>query len=106
MTRSFLRLAAITLAFACGFTSLHLHAQSPVNLLRPVPQSNRVAADADFAAQTQLTGHIPNWASNGVATSKAVDLNATMHLTIVLQRDPVVQAAFEQFLANQQAPGN
>jgi subtilase family serine protease len=103
MTRSFLRLAALSLAVVFGFTGLH--AQSPV-LLRPVPQSNRVALNADLGPQTQLTGHIPGWVSNGIAVSKAVDLNANMELTIVLHRDPAVQAAFTQFLADQQTPGN
>jgi len=104
MTRCILRYAALTLAFVCGFTSLH--AQSALASLRPAPQSNRVPANADFGPQTQLTGHLPGWVSKGVATSKPVDLNATMHLTLLLQRDPTVQAAFTQFLQDQQTPGN
>jgi hypothetical protein len=104
MTRTFLRFATLTLAIVCGFTSLH--AQSPLASLRPAAQINRVAPNADLGPQTQLTGHIPGWVSNGVAASQTVNLNANLELTIVLQRDPAVQAAFTQFLADQQTPGN
>jgi hypothetical protein len=104
MIRSTLRFAALTFAIVCGFSCLH--AQSPIASLRPIAQSNRVAANADLGPQTQLTGHIPNWVSHGTPVAQSADLSADMRLTIVLQRDPAVQAAFTQFLQDQQTPGN
>ena len=80
---------------------------SPIAALRPIAQANRVAGNANLGPQTQLTGHIPDWvtAANQVA-SQPVDLTATMHLTVVLRRDPAAQAAFTQFLADQQNPSS
>ncbi len=74
-----------------------------VAALQPIAQSNRVPAQPNLAAQLQLTGHLPAWvrASNQLS-SHAVDLPAPMHVTVLLRRDPTVQAAFEQVLAAQQ----
>src|ERR1700722_15684206 len=104
MTRSFLRLAAFSLAVAFGFSSLH--AQSPINLLRPLPPGHPVALNPNLHLQTQLSGHIPAWVANGTPTAQSVDLNANMELMILLQRDPAVEAAFTQLLTDQQTPGN
>jgi hypothetical protein len=68
--------------------------------LKPVPQSNRMGTD--FNASVQLTGHIPRWVRPERLASKPVDQSAPVHLSIVLRRDPAVQAAFTQFLADQQ----
>jgi len=105
MNSSLLRFASLSLAFVCGVAGLN--AQSPVAALRPVPQSNRVTAGAYLSPQTQLSGHLPRWVSNGnQVASQAVDLSANLRITIVLARDPAVQAAFEHLLADQQNPSS
>ncbi len=74
--------------------------------LQPIPQANRVPAQANFTQQTQLTGHLPGWVTSDHQAAAAVDLSAPMHISIVLRRDPTVQAAFEKLLANQQNPAS
>ena len=82
-------------------------ATSPIAALRPVAQANRIAPNADLGPQTQLTGHIPGWVTaNNQIASHVVDLTATMHLTVVLRRDPAAEAALTQLLANQQDPSS
>jgi pseudomonalisin len=74
--------------------------------LQPIPQANRVPAQANFTQQTQLAGHLPGWVTADRQTAAAVDLSAPMHISIVLRRDPTVQVAFEKLLANQQNPAS
>jgi pseudomonalisin len=106
--RFFVSLALLT----AGICQMPLAAQataasSPIAALRPIAQADRVAHSADFGPKTQLTGHIPDWvtAANQVA-SQPVDLTAPMHVTVVLHRDPAVEAAFTQLLADQQNPSS
>jgi subtilase family serine protease len=80
-------------------------AQSPI-VLKPVPQANRVARAADLSAQMQLHGHLPSWVRADNQASQSVDLNGSLRLTIVMRRDPAVQAAFEKLLADQQDPAS
>ena len=79
-------------------------AQTPqrASALTPVPQADRVRPDADFGPLTQLKGHIPDWIRPERQVSQAVDSNAPVHLSIILSRDPAVQAAFTTFLNDQQ----
>ena len=78
-----------------------------ISAMRPSAQTSRVSAQADLGPQTQLTGHLPKWVNSSTqVSSKAVDLSAPIRLSVVLQRDPAVQAAFTQFLADQQTPGS
>lgn len=76
---------------------------SPISKLRPMTQTNRVGTEAD-AGEQQLKGHIPGWVGPERQVSKAVDPDTPMHLSIILSRDPAVQAAFTQFLDDQQNP--
>jgi uncharacterized repeat protein (TIGR01451 family) len=78
-----------------------------VERLRPVAQADRVAAQADFGPKQKLSGHVPAWANAGhEVASHAVDLSTPWRVTITLQRDAAVQAAFEQLLADQQNPAS
>ena len=79
---------------------------SAATALQPIAQANRVAAQASFTKQTQLTGHLPGWVSANSQTTAAVDLSAPMHISIALRRDPTVQAAFGKLLADQQNPAS
>jgi subtilase family serine protease len=70
------------------------HAQTTNLVLAPVDPGNRV----------MLKGHHPGWASaQNDAGAVSSDL-ALERLTIVLNRPPEVEAAFKQFLADQQNP--
>jgi subtilase family serine protease len=70
------------------------HAQSTNLVLAPVDPGNRSA----------LKGHHPAWASaQNDAGAVPADL-ALERLTIVLNRPPQVEAAFKQFIADQQNP--
>jgi len=101
---------SVLLAFAATLCSTLLAEQnvaSPaIAALKPVPQANRVAAGADLAPQVQLTGHIPGWVTADRQAATSVDLAAPLRISVVLQRDPAVQAAFEKLLADQQTPGS
>ena len=72
----------------------------------PVVQTNRVAAHADFAQQTRLSGTLPTWVQPSAQLAQSVDLSAPLHLYVFLQRDAAVQASFDQFVADQQNPGS
>ena len=76
-----------------------------VTLKVPV-QTDRILAHASFTPQTTLKGHVPAWVGNENLSPLRVDLLTTMHLSFILQRDPTVQAAFEQLLADQQNPAS
>jgi len=105
-----LLLLAVAATLCSTFCSTLLAEQTPGNpaiaALKPIAQSNRVAAGADLAPQAQLSGHIPGWVTADRQTTAAVDLSAPLHLSVVLQRDPTVQAAFEKLLADQQTPAS
>jgi len=79
---------------------------SAVAALRPIAQANRVSPQANLSQQTQLTGHIPGWVTADRQTTAAVDLSAPMRISVVLRRDPTVEAAFEKLIADQQNPGS
>jgi hypothetical protein len=71
--------------------------------LQPVKQADRIAGNPDFGQLTRLSEQPPAWVRAGNQTSeRAVDLGATIHISVVLRRDAAAQASFEQFLANQQ----
>jgi pseudomonalisin len=99
------------LMLALLFAGLPSVAQTPasaaVAALHPAAQTNRIASNANLGPQTQLSGHVPGWATaaNQVA-SHPLDLAATMHLTVVLRRDPAAEAALTQLLADQQNPSS
>ncbi|MEO6803610.1 MAG: S53 family serine peptidase, partial [Granulicella sp.] len=72
-------------------------------LPKAIPQSDRVTARASLRATTRLAGHLPSWAT---AANDAGPLSpdTTLRLTFVLSRSSERQAAFTQFLADQQNP--
>jgi pseudomonalisin len=81
-------------------------ANSAAAALQPMAQANRVSAQANLSQQTKLTGHIPAWATAARQTATPVDLSAPMNISLVLRRDPAVEAAFEQLLTDQQNPAS
>jgi pseudomonalisin len=87
-----------------------LPAQTPsaaIAALSPVAQHDRIVAHPGFAPLTQLSRQLPVWAQSGHQTSaRSVDLTTTIHIALILRRDPAVQAAFEQLLADQQNPAS
>jgi hypothetical protein len=72
---------------------------APLDALKPPPQANRVSGESGLK---QLKGHIPGWVTPSRQAGGTVDLRQTIELNVVLARDPAVQAAFTQFLADQQ----
>ncbi len=69
-------------------------------------EADRVIAAVDTQQRQTLGGHLPPWAApeddlGAVGTDLALD-----HLTVVLARSAATQAAFEQFLNDQQNPGS
>ena len=74
--------------------------------LKPVPQANRIAANADLGPQTHLSGTLPGWVQPSAQVAQSVDLTTPLHLFVFLQRDPAVEASFTQFLADQQNPSS
>ena len=103
-----LRLAAFTLAIVFGSAAVAAHAQSPLASLHVPAQANRIPANPDFGSADAAhgppagMGHCVESSFIAVGRSRA----RPAHITIVLARDPAVQASFEQFLAAQQSPGN
>jgi pseudomonalisin len=97
-------------ALLCLPLEAPLEAQTAANsaaaALQPMSQANRVSAQANFSQQTKLTGHIPAWATADRQTATSVDLSAPMNISLVLRRDPAVETAFEQLLADQQNPSS
>lgn len=114
---AFSRIASLVLALSFNLTACPSSAaQSPgagsstaagsVATLRPAAQSDRIAVAANLGAQLQLTGHIPSWATPDHQTTTPVDLSQPIHLSLVLRRDPTVEAALDQLLADQQNPAS
>ena len=98
-------LNALLLLPLAGLPALKLSAQTQataVQSLRPVAQQDRISASANYASRVQLHGHLPGWVSTNRQIAKRVDLSSPLDLTVTLQRDPAVQAAFEKLLADQQ----
>ncbi|MBB5063750.1 S53 family peptidase [Granulicella mallensis] len=97
-------------ALLCLPLEAPLEAQTAANsaaaALQPMSQANRVSAQANLSQQTKLTGHIPAWATANRQTATPVDLSAPMNISLVLRRDPAVETAFEQLLADQQNPAS
>lgn len=73
---------------------------------RPFAQGNRVAADADFAPRTQMLHHLPAWVHAASQLPVSVAQTDRLQVSVVLRRDDVVQAAFEQLLTDQQNPAS
>jgi subtilase family serine protease len=103
--RTFLLLPVI-LGLAVPVAPLRAQTSSAIAALRPVPQANRVPANANLAPQASLTGHLPAWVAGQNLSSRLVDLQAPMQVTVSLRRDPAVQSAFEALLAAQQNPAS
>ena len=108
--RTRLALHAFLLTLTFLITGLPSVAQTPASVaiaaLRPAAQSNRIAAGASLTPQLQLTGHIPAWVTPAHQNPTAVDLSTSLHISIVLRRDPAVEAALDQLLADQQNPAS
>jgi subtilase family serine protease len=77
-----------------------------INKLTVPAQTDRIPAYASSTARTTLKGHVPAWVGNENLAPLRVDLMTPMHLSFILQRDPNMQAAFEQLLADQQNPAS
>lgn len=105
-----LRALILCLAALAGFAAPASFAQSTssaVAALKPVAQSNRIAANPDLREQTQLAGHLPPWVRpSAQVASKSIDLGSTMHLFVFLKRDPAAQAAMDKMAADQQDPSS
>jgi subtilase family serine protease len=82
-----------------------LQTASPAIAQNPVPQTDRIATNADLRSTTRLSGHIPAWAiaANDAGPAPSTD---TLRLTLVLTRSTARQAAFNQLLADQQNPSS
>jgi len=96
------------LMFATPPLALHAQATSrAISSIQPVTQQDRIPAHPNFAPLTQLSHQLPGWVQGRPqSAAHAVDLSATIHVSLVLNRDPAVEAAFDQFLADQQTPGS
>jgi pseudomonalisin len=96
------------LIFATPAASLHAQATSQaISAIKPIAQADRIPAHANFAPLTQLSHQLPGWVQGRPQSSaRSVDLGTTLHVSLVLNRDPAVEAAFTQLLADQQTPGS
>lgn len=75
--------------------------------LQPVPQKDRVAANPDLSSLLSLRQRLPEWdRAQNLMPGRGVDLSQTLHIAVVLSRDPAAETAFEQFRAEQQRPGS
>jgi subtilase family serine protease len=82
-------------------------ASSAIASLHPAAQHDRISAHPDFAPLTQLSHQLPGWMQGRPQSSAhAIDLSTPISVSLVLNRDPSVEAAFDQFLADQQTPGS
>ena len=98
-------LVLVLAAAAAGASAPGMYAQAPhagARSLQAVPQRDRVSASASFASRVQMHGHLPGWVRPEHQITRAVDLRQRLDVTLTLQRDPAVQAAFEKLLADQQ----
>ena len=82
-------------------------ASSAIASLHPASQHDRISAHPDFAPLTQLNHQLPGWMQGRPQSSAhAIDLSTPISVSLVLNRDPSVEAAFQKFLADQQTPGS
>ena len=88
-------LLSLTLAPLCCAT-LPLHAAVP----------DRIAPQADLTRLQPLPNHHPFWAIPANSVAAVPDSSSVNPLTLVLARSQQQQAAFEQFLADQQNPAS
>jgi pseudomonalisin len=96
-------LLAAALVSASGLTLSGQTRSRAVASLQPVAQADRIAAHPDFAPLTQLRQQLPGWVQGASqSAARSLDLGTTLHITLVLSRDPSAQAAFTQMLADQQ----
>ncbi|HXB62774.1 MAG TPA: S53 family peptidase [Acidobacteriaceae bacterium] len=91
---------ALTLCMAAPAQQANQNAQTARH------EADRVIAAVDTQQRRSLSGHLPPWAApdgdlGAISTDVALD-----HLTVVLARSTATQAAFEQFLNDQQNPGS
>jgi pseudomonalisin len=96
------------LLFAASGSALHAHGSSQaIASIRPTAQQDRIPVHPNFAPLTQLSNQLPGWVQGRPQSSAhAVDLSTPIHISLVLNRDPAVEAAFRQFLEDQQTPGS
>ena len=112
LLRSALRLRSATTSVALAAILLAapasaLQAQTALAALKPATQHDRLPAHPDFAPLTQLTHQLPGWVQGRPQSStRSVDLSTPISVSLILNRDPAVEAAFTQFLADQQTPGS
>ena len=76
-----------------------LHAQGPLQL-------DRVPANPDLRATTQLPGHMPPWAISAQDRGSIAAGTRIDHAIVLLSRAPAVEAAFQQFLVDVQNPAS
>ncbi len=74
--------------------------------LLPAGRADRIAAHPEFGARQQLADHLPSWVRPENLSSTPVDLNAPMHVSLLLSRGDALQASFVKLLANQQDPSS
>ena len=80
---------------------------SVIASLRPVQQADRITASADYGTLVPLQQKLPAWATGGrQIAGEAIDLGATLDVSILLSREASAQAAFDQLVANQQNPAS
>ncbi|MGC9200020.1 MAG: S53 family peptidase [Acidobacteriaceae bacterium] len=97
--------AAILAAALAGVHAPAQAGQASLAGLQPVQQADRVARNPDFSSLLTLSQRLPEWDRvENTMGGRGVDLSQTLHLAVVLSRDPAAQAAFEQFRAAQQNP--
>ena len=91
---------AVLLCLCVFFHPLAARSQSAAS-----EQVDRVLSQDKFAAFTQLSGHIPIWASPANDAGSAPD-NLPIRLSFVLTRSSERQAAFTRLLEDQQNPAS
>jgi hypothetical protein len=70
-----------------------------------IQQADRVVAASGVGGITRLSGHVAPWAKSA-NDAGAVSSDTPLRLTFVLSRSAEMQAAFTQFLADQQNPSS
>ena len=91
---------AVLFCLCIFFQPMHAHSQSVAS-----QQADRVFDRGKFNAVTQLSGHIPTWASAPNDAGSAPD-NLPVRLSFVLTRSSERQADFTRLLEDQQNPAS
>ena len=103
-------LRVLAAGFVASLVVTGLSAQSRPDViagLQPVRQADRIAANPDYGPLVALGEKLPGWVRGGSQVSgQALDLGATLHVSVILRRDAAAQAAFDQLVANQQDPSS